>query len=175
MLADAGQAIPLTSWPAFVLELTKWVRPVTGSSRKDYTDLFSIQQGKSQTVKDYIVAFNLAHSKVAHDLPAEHSVVTYLFLRGLKPHLRVQVLARKPRSLQDHMHMANVLTDLQNSVPHRLARSSRGTSLGSGSASTSGSSKQLCNHCKEPGHAEARCYTKYPELRPKRKQKFVKC
>lgn len=157
-LAKAGEVAPIVTFADFAAALTQWVRPVE-PVQKYYDDLFGMQLGKSQSVKDYISAFNRARSRVPVALP--DVPLLHLFLRGLPRPVQRQILPHNPPSLAKCYELANVITDLSNSVSQ-----SGGSTSGSGGSSAGGQGSVICSYCNQPGHAESNCYTKYPDKRP---------
>lgn len=154
------QMAPLTSWSDLVSLLTEWIRPVE-SMMLHYETFFNMQQGKHQSVKEYITAYNTARMRVSVP-PICDPVLCYAFLRGLKPHLRTHVQSRDPKTLADYIRIANTIVDLQASVPGKSGKDA--------SPSSSNGSKLHCTFCKKSGHDVTMCFKKHPELRPSEKK-----
>jgi hypothetical protein len=162
----------LLSWYDLERVLTEWIRPVD-TRMLHYEAFFHITQGKNQTVKDYIAAYNSARMRVATP-PICDPVLCYVFLRGLKPHIRPQVVGREPQTLSDYMRVANSVTDLVASIPGKPVPSLGSTHAGSSKPSTSNGSRPICAFCKKVGHTEEQCWKKDPKLRPEPKKKEVR-
>jgi hypothetical protein len=162
----------LLSWADLEKVLTEWIRPVD-TRMLHYEAFFHITQGKNQSVKDYISAYNSARMRVATP-PICDPVLCYVFLRGLKPHIRPQVVGREPQTLADFMRVANSVTDLVASIPGKPVPSLGSTNAGSSKPSTSDGSKPICAFCKKVGHTEDKCWNKDSKLKPEPKKKDVR-
>jgi hypothetical protein len=165
-----GEMSALTSWEDLKALMTEWIRPVD-TMMLNYEAFISVCQGKNQSVKEYITAFNAARMKVSVP-PICDPLLCFFYLRGLRPHLRTHVMAREPKTLREYIRVSNAISDLTNAVPGKQTSSSgSSTSDGSSKPSSSNGTKPRCTHCNKVGHVEERCYKKYPKLAPPKDKK----
>lgn len=158
-LAKANAHPPILTFAEFSRVLTEYIQPVIPYQRY-YDEFYRMQQGKNQTVKDFIAQFNKARARLPE--PLADTPLRHRFLGALHAQLQQQIVVHQPQSFAQCLELANTLTDLSNSVSKPQHN---GTHSGSGKTSSNG--KVVCAHCGKPYHTDVQCWEKHPELRPK--------